>query len=498
MTVTGGAAAVTGLADLGAESRVIATPWSRMVRGIGLGQHPVAHDGGVAALLRRALEMLQVKLGHSHAYTLFAIRLTALILDITDPAITLSRRDVDSALDSITATIRAVPNPYHRLMAGCILMDAASKLNLDVELLLAPRRDVPTETLAALDAIRPNGIADENRGRHGDYERLSASTAVFLAHAQLGLGDRLTTRRDHVGEALDLLDRVPSPFFRGRGGSMLFSVLSLMGLDERVHDGPVDYVARTFDCLDRADELPPPVFPNPMTASFSRTYPLVTMLNAVAMSGRDAYLQYGGDRLDEIADLMARLAPVERTHMGLYYVIALNNLGRLESEIPSLDTFVEGVVGQWRQIDPGDGFFLNGIAYPYMIQTAMVTGRMDLVTDETVRRLVESFPDLDRTDFDRTNRPYPLSYTLNILGEIGKLDSLYTPSDRYDGESALPWVIGRLSHGGVEEGSRMTMIGHALVSAALRLRGPGSTTALFSDFRFPLADRSTALTKVAR
>ena len=487
MTITGTSMPVTGLHDLGAESRMIATPWSRMVRGLGLGQHPVAYDPVVAHRLRETFDHLRERLTDGHAYTLFARRLTELVLGVANPEVTMSRRELDHAVSGIVAAVRAEANPYHRLMAGCILADAVVKLGIDPQVLVTPAFDVSAEILTTIDAIGPNGIADENQGRHGDYEKLSACSAAFLAVGQLGMVDRLIAPRDRIGEALGLLERVPSPFFRGRGGSMLFSVLSLLGLDARVYDGPVDHVAQTFDRLDTADELPRPAFPNPMTPGFAQIYPLVTMLNAIAMSGRSDHLTLGRDRLAEVRSLMDGLAPVERTHMGLYYIVALHNLGRLSTELRSLDAFVEGIVGQWPGIDPGDGFFLNGIAYPYMIQTAMVTGRMDLVNDETVRRLVESFPDLDRTEFDRTNRPYPVSYALNILGEIGAADLLFSPNERYAGRSPLQWVIGRLSPGGREEGSRLTMLAHALISAALRLRGPASVTPLFDSFRFPLS-----------
>jgi hypothetical protein len=58
-----------------------------------------------------------------------------------------------------------------------------------------------------------------------------------------------------------------------------------------------------LDYLDRADEIGlPPAFPKPMSPAFGRIYPLVTMLNAVAVTGRTDCL---GDRLDQMHRLRA-------------------------------------------------------------------------------------------------------------------------------------------------------------------------------------------------
>ncbi|MEU5259619.1 hypothetical protein [Amycolatopsis sp. NPDC021455] len=481
---------VAGLADLTAESRMIATPWSRMVRGIGLGQYPIDYDPVAAERIRHTFDLLAAKVPPVNSYTLFARRLADLILNVAAPDVGFSRTDVGSAVGAIVDAVRSEANPYYRVTAGCLLMDAFAKLGLDRKLLVNEWMDFPAEILAVTDQIRPDRIEDENSGRHGDYERLSACTAVFLAFGQLGLADRLVTgERDHVREALDLLERIPAPFFRGRGGSMLLSVISLLGYDGHVFDGPRDYLKEVLDHLDRADELNlPPAFPQPMTEDFGKIYPLLTMLNAIATAGRAEYLTYRKDRLAEAKELLGRIDPVERTHMGLYYLVALHNLGRLAEQVPDLDAFVEDVLGPWDHADPGANFFRNGIAYPYMIETAMVTGRADLITGRGLDRLVDSYPDLDRTDLDRANRPYPFSYTLNMLGEIGEADRLYTPSPRYGGRSAVAWVVGHLSEGGREEGTRLYMLDHALISYALRLRGRDrGETELFKKFRFPLA-----------
>jgi len=479
---------VTGLADLTNESRVIATPWSRMVRGIGLGQYPIDYDPAIAAQLRGTFEHLGLKVTDSNSYTLFARHLTDLILRTEEPRARLSRAELEGALGLVIDAVRAEPNAYHRVVAGCILMDAVAKLGLDPHLLMNEASDFPGEVLDTVNRIQPDQIKDENRGRHGQYEKLSAYTAVFLAFGQLGLRERLITGSDnHIHAALELLDDVPAPFFRGRGGSMLMSVVSLLGADDIMLDGNRDYLAEVLTYLDRAGELNlPPSFPGRMTPAFGLVYPLLTMLNAIAMSGRPEYLSYGCDRLAEAKDLLGQITAVERTHMGLYYILALHNLGRLEDQVPDLDAFVEGIVSQWPHVNPGADFFLNGISYPYMIETAMICGRPDLITDEALDRLVDSFPGLDRTALDRANRPYPVSYVLNMLGEIGEAERLFTPRAAYGGNSAISWVVDHLSENGRAEGSRLHMLDHALISYALRLRGTGrGETEMFRNFAFP-------------
>ncbi|WP_322044534.1 hypothetical protein [Paraburkholderia sp. J67] len=483
---------VTGLHNLSNESRIITTPWSRMVRGIGLGQYPVVYDPAVAARISYAFSLLAEKVTASNVYTQFSRLLTELILSVVNPTCCVADTAVETALVPILRTIRTETNPYWRLMASCILIDAVAKLDLDRSLLSNDQLDFPSELVAMLNEIQPNQIKDENIGRHGDYEKLSAYTAVFIALGQIGAQKQLiTSERNYIQEALDTLDRVPAPFFRGRGGSMLFSAIALIGRDTLIFDGKRDYMREMLEHLDRADELNiPPAFPQPMSPTFSKIYPLLTMLNAIAISGRAEYLTYRKDRLAEAKKLLAATGRLERTHMGLYYIMALHNLGRLHEQLPNFDEFVTNFVNQWQQIDPGKDFFLHGIAYSYLIETAVVTGRTDLITEEMLVRHADAFADMIRDDTERANRPYPFAYALNMHGEIGRADGLFVSRARYLGQSALEWIVDNLSKNGVAEGSRLYMLDHALISYALRLRGSQSTeTELFRHFRFRLEER---------
>ena len=267
---------------------------------------------------------------------------------------------------------------------------------------------------------------------------------------------------------------------------MLFSAISLLGYETFVFDGEKDYLRDVLDYMDSANSMNVPVtFPQPTTPAFQKIYPLVTMLNAIAISNRREYLGYGRDRLRDMKSYWAEISPVERAHMSLYYIVALYNLGVLDDEIPDLDGFVVELVDSLKILDPGADFFLHGLSNAYIVETAMLTGRMDLIDDAKLIRMVDCFPDLDRSDMDRINRPYPFSYALNVLGEIGQLSLLFTPRERYHGLNPAEWVIAQLSDGGRAEGNRLFMMGNALVSQALRLRDVRARdTPIFEKFGF--------------
>lgn len=472
------------------ESRMIATPWSRMLRGIGLGQYAIDYDPTVAGHIRDTFDRLAAKVSPSDRYTAACRELAIFTLRVNSSCD--DRAWIDqAAVRPLLEAVRSVPNPYYRATVGSILMDAFAKLRLDLSLLVNDEADFPAEVLGMLDEIAPDRIADENQGRHGEYERVSACCTVFLALGQLGLRDRLVTaERNHVIEALNLLERIPVPYFCGRAGGMLLSVIALLGYTEHVFDGDRDYMQEILEYLTRADEVGNwPAFPNPMPTPWKKVYPLLTMLNAIAMSGRPEYLTRPIDALLEASALMGQIPWTTRVHMSQYYVIALYNLGHLADQLPDLDAFMRQVVAALDIIDPGENYSPRGNAYPYIIELSMMTGRMDLIPDVVLERLADSLHDLDRTEDDRANRAFPVSYVVNILGEIGASDLVFAPRDRYDGDSALGWFVANLSEGAKEEGDRISMIDHALVSYAMRMRGSDAReTELFESFTFPFSE----------
>ncbi len=468
---------------------MISAPWSRMIRGIGLGQYPIDYDPAIAGHIRETFDQLAAKVLPSNYYTLFCRALADFVLKVADPTGGSDRAGIEQAVGPLLEAARAERNPYYRALAGSLVMDSFAKLGLDLSLLVNDELDFPAEVLGMLDEIAPDQIKDENRGRHGDYERLSASSTVFLAIGQVGLKDRLVTDdRNYVIEALNLLGNIPAPYFRGRAGSMFMSVVALLGYERYIFDGDRDYMKEVLDYLTRADELKIyPSFPQELPIAWSKIYPLVTMLNAIAMCGRAEYLNYRIDWLAEAKTLMDEIPWDDRVHMSQYYIIALYNLGRMQDQLPDLDAYMAEVVAVLDLVNPGGNFFPNGIAYPYIIEEALITGRMDLIPDEALERMVDSFLDLDRTEKDRANRAFPVSYVLNILGEIGAADLIFTPRARYAGSSAMAWVVDHMSEGAKEEGIRLYMIHHALVSYALRLRGANAReTELFENFQFRL------------
>lgn len=480
---------VFGLNDLSNESRMISAPWSRLIRGIGLGQYPIDFDPAIAGHIRTSFDQIARRIPASDPYVRFCRELTELVLRVVDPGTSPENDETLRLVGSVLDAVRAEPNPYHRAMAGSLVLDTFAKLGLDMSFLVNEGLDFPREVLEVLDEIGPDQIPDENRGRHGDYERLSASSNVFLAIGQVGLGHRLVSDdRNYVVEALNLLENIPAPYFRGRSGSMLLSVVALLGYDRYIFDGDRDYMRETLEYLTRADEIGIfPSFPNEVPTAWSKAYPLLTMLNAIAVAGRVEYLNTPIDWLGEARALLDVIPWEHRVHMSQYYVIALHNLGRLQDELPDLDAYMKDVTAVLGLVDPGANFFPDGISYPYIVELAMLTGRMDLIPDRALDRMVDALRNFD-SGIDHANSAFPVSYVLNVLGEIDEGELMFTPRDRYDGQTPLAWVIDNVSEGGKEESLRFYMIPHALFSFALRMRGANAEEAnLFRNFRYRLA-----------
>lgn len=461
---------IFSLDDLSEESRIIATPWSRMVRGIGLGQNPVGYESTADRLITRSINLLYAKVGEADSYTNFSFVLVNAILSVVRSGLKKGYNNFD--IFKVITAFRKIENPYFRAIAGTIILDSIAKLNINnhMENII---NDLACEILKAVDEIQPDAIHDENQGRHGDYERVSAYTAVFFSFRRIGISHLLNhDGRDRVLEALSSLKNVPTPFFCGRGGSMLIASIALIGREDAIEDNYiVEYI---FGGMDRVEESQLyPAFPSPMSIAFIKIYPLLTMLNAIStLNKSELYLQLGRDRLEEADILMNKLSPVECTHMALYYVMGLMNLGLLDKHLPDINSFVEKVVGYWSDINPGSDYFLSGIAYAYIVQLAYFTGRADLISDNMIDRMVGAFRDLESTSENRANRPYPFSYALNVLAELGLGEVFHTPHPAYDNQEPYDWVIEHLSDGGREESGRLYMLNHALISWALRLREP--------------------------
>ncbi|WP_210725907.1 hypothetical protein [Modicisalibacter radicis] len=475
---------IDGLEDFSMESRAIATPWSRIVRGLGLGQYPIGYDQHAEKCIRHSIDQLCFRVDNVDSYSRFASAIIDLILQKTNPALNLSTNKTDSLVSTVVGEIHNISNPYFRVTAGCILLTSIAKLNISRAYVSGSSLDLPAEILTSMDEIKPDRIQDENQGRHGDYERISAWATVFFAFGLLGLNERLvTTERDYIAEALSSLERVPSPFFRGRGGSMLISSIVLLGHKNRLLDHGHDHIGSILSYLDRAPELnSKPSFPSHMSDHFIKAYPLLTMLNAIGIAELPMYLTLGRDRLREANDLIVAIKPVERTHMGLYYIIALYNLGCIDTALPDKNYFIERLVNEWKNIDPGRDYFLYGISYSYLLQLAYSTGRCDLITDAMIDRMVTAFASLERTDMSRANRPYPFSYVLNVLADLGVADRLYRPHPFYCGRSPFSWVMEHMSPKGEAERPRLYMINHALINWALRMRSPRVKSARKSTY----------------
>ncbi|KAL7895860.1 hypothetical protein HDV64DRAFT_255856 [Trichoderma sp. TUCIM 5745] len=474
-----------GMAAMAPESRVICTPWSRMVRGLALGQYPSGYDDATAGIIIQARDILTQQVTKPTGYLRFALQLAELGIALNRPGANVTQEELQTRATGLMNALCSETNPYYAAVGGGILFDAFAKFRLDISLLVNSERDFVAEMLDVVDRIQPNEIKDENAGNHGEYEKLFAYTSVFLGIGQAGLTDRLTSGpRNYVREALGLIQTVPSPFFKGRGCSMLFSVLCSIGMDKYIFDDGRDYMKEVLEYVDNDDNIDFPLkFPQPITRAYVKIYPRITMLNAIACSGRHEYATMGHDRVKELKPLWDELEPPERMHQSLYYLIALHNLGRTEEEIGSANVLMDELIGYLDVVDPGANFFLNGLSHAYIIESAMLTGRLADVPPQEIDRVAGCLKRMDATAMDRASRAYPFAYNLNALGEIGEAGAVMAPNPAYGGVSAFSWLVGQFSPDGQTEGSRLLMLGNALMGLGLRLRPKEQTsTPMFDEF----------------
>lgn len=461
------------LALLNNENRLITTPWSRIVRGLGLGQYPIVYDEKISGWIQDAFEELKIKTNLKNNYTNFSSLLSDFICLLIKPNQNLSKEDYVNYIENIIYLINHEFDPYCRIMQYCIAIDALAKLNINLFNFLDNKIDLGSILFDTIHKIRAGVRKDENREKYGEYEKLSAYTSVFFSlavcnKAELAINDE----SNHIADALKTLHNIPSPFFRGRGGSMLFSAIALMGHAEMLGNPDQDYILQILDYLDRAKDIGiSPSFPQRMTPAFINLYPLLTMLNAIAATGHNRALNYRQDRILQAKNLMDELTPIERTHMGLYYIMAINNLGLLDREKNYINMLIEELIATIKSIDLSENYFLNGIAGSYVIETAKIVGKGDCISEKLIQKISDCFSKMDGKLEDKVNRPYPFAYALTMLGELGYVHKLFEPSVCYENRSATSWMIDNLVYAGEGVDSRLYMFNHALINLMLRMRG---------------------------
>lgn len=147
------------------------------------------------------------------------------------------------------------------------------------------------------------------------------------------------------------------------------------------------------------------------------------------------------------------------------------NLAKLSEEIGAEGAIVDELVRYLDIVDPGVNFFLNGLSHAYIVETAMITGRLDAISGRAINRIADCFVRMDATPLDRFSRAYPFAYNLNALGEVGEAGKLFKTSAAYGGVSAFSRLIDQFSPDGEAKGSRVLMLGNVLIGLGSRLRG---------------------------
>nr|WP_168455046.1 hypothetical protein [Acinetobacter larvae]APD77623.1 hypothetical protein BFG52_16605 [Acinetobacter larvae] len=464
---------INALENLDNENRLVTTPWSRIVRGLGLGQYPMNFSKTISGWIQDAFDELKEKTEYKNSYVNFSSRLCDLIYLLVKPNQILRDSDRQIYIFDVLSLINNEPDPYHKIMQYSITIDALAKLNINLFDLMENFIDLPDLLFKNINAIKSSSIENENSGKHGNYEKLSAYTSIFFALASCDKKDvAVSYGKDYIDDALKTLENIPSPFLRGRGGSMLFCAISLLGYSKVLFSNGRDYITEMLDYLDDTDLINiNPSFPQEMTPDFIKIYPLLTLLNAIAATRHYEALNYKQDRILQVNVILEALTPIERTHMGLYYVMALYNLGLIVKEEKNVNKLINELIHTATNIDPSDNYFLTGIANSYVIETSIILGKKNLITEDLVKTLVNSFLSMNKNFDDEINRPYPIAYALTILGEAGHIDKLFTPSVHYGNKSAISWMINNLVQIGDNTDNKLYMFNNALINLMLRMRG---------------------------
>ncbi|MDD5438904.1 MAG: hypothetical protein PHS37_01805, partial [Candidatus Omnitrophica bacterium] len=468
---TGQKSPVPAMAGLSNERRAFSSPWARIVRGVALGQNPIDYDNKTAGRIRETFKQLNGKVAATNHNNRFSHLLTELILDVNNPEITLSREDISKRVDEIVAELTDIKHPLQYVTASATLFDTFAKLNLDASLLVNDKRDLVKAALEmSRSVVSETGAApgDIRQGR-GPYDRITALAALFVAAGQLGFKKRLITPYDYVQESLDLLEKIPSAFYRGRAAAMLFSALGVLGFGNYVYAGRRDYLKETMDVLN--DSVPHTTDDvKTIKSFFPHSYAVFTMLNAIAILGKPEYLTYRRNWLDEARWLMSNLTGSSFASMGHYYLIALNNLGVLDTYVPNIEDFLKKTREEILTRTKKDSIHIN-VEDSYFLSSAYMFGRLDLIPDEFITMELDALRAYPKNE-SWWNSAFGASYVLTMFGETGRADLLFEPNPQFDGMAPIPWVIEHFSDGAETESAiTLPYMDRALINYALRMRG---------------------------
>ncbi|MCX5700457.1 MAG: hypothetical protein NTZ63_02810 [Candidatus Omnitrophica bacterium] len=481
---------INGPQQLSNESRTFLSPWMRIVRATAVGQYPVNFDNQTASNLRQALKALEGKIPASNKYQKFTGLLTNLILDINNPVNKVDAQELKRRTDELVAALKEIEDPSAYVLASSMLFDSFAKLGVNSELLVNADRDLVNDALSKLAQI------EIDKGAKGAYERLLACVTVFLSIGQLGFKDRLTQENNYVSESLDLLSNIESAFYRGRSAASLFSALKVLGYEGYIWGGDKDYFKETLDYLD-ANLWKAAEAQVGHEDIFDSVYPVVTILNAMALCGKPEYLTYKRDWVEEGKIFIDKISPSDRMNQLQYFLIALRNLGKLNEYFPDLRSYLKNIIDAY--IEHGkthkeDSQLYVSMDDTYVVETCWMFGYQDLIPDSIINRLVSNMATY-KIGESYFNMDYGLSYALTALAEVGQSNLLFEPNVDFGNEEPFNWVINHFTPAEVNS-ITLPYIFHSIVGCALRMRGLGNPeTAIFKPD--PVASRSTQVVSKA-
>lgn len=309
----------------------------------------------------------------------------------------------------------------------------------------------------------------------GEYEKLQVYSNLFYGIALLGKPQLLD---NHIKKSFALIDSIPSAFYRGRSASNLFITLAMIDKADFIFSDGQDYLKKVMDYLDEnLDKYPETNYMKKRDSN--NTYPLYTMLNAIAILKKPEYLTYKRNWLEDAAAYLTQLPPGTQMSQSQYYFVSLSNLGRLAGAPLELKAFFSNAFSRYSREAEEDPLAQN-MHDAYLVQSAAMFACEALIPTGLIDRMVHSFKSYQPGEVYR-NGAYGGSYVLSVLDTIDELSLLFEPNPLYEGEAPFLWLINHFTDGALAEQKTIPYLNHALINAALRMRGHINKASSLSD-----------------
>jgi hypothetical protein len=435
------------------ERRIFSTPWHWYVHGLGIGQEASGFKPDKAdRLLETSLALFQKTKTDDRAFT------HHLLDSIISTCAGRSHVQFTSAIEHLPS------EPWQYARACALLAESLGSLGL----LEAYRQDVRWHLGRALEQVsRLDAPNDKLR-----YEKLQLFANLLLAAGQAGFADLLALPQQngdtYADIALQVATTIDNFFYRGRGSAIIFSVLAIVGCQDRLYSSRQNHLQALLDSLD--EELSHPTNRNPDGVHEGSDYylfPLSLILNAIAVLDCPEYLTYKKDWVKQSVSLFHSLSPASQASQISFFIHALNNLGVLDAHVPDAIAFFTRCMEAY--LESTDGARVDDyLRCTYLIHLAYQLGRPDLVHPRLLSIFWDSVaqtPGSERYLKSTYGSSYMVAaYALSAFERLDRLDVLF--GERFN----LPNAIALFKDDPAIAAIHSPRTAFALIDLALQMR----------------------------